>query len=60
MKYKIIQRTIYGNLPLREDGYFSLGGNVRQFNTKGEAAAFIVKHLHAVGMVDYVVKEVDE
>ena len=59
MTYKIVEKTMYGNMPLCEDGVFSLGGKVKQFNTKAEASAFIIKFLPwTVG--DYVVKEVDQ
>lgn len=60
MNYKIIRRTVNDSAPLREDGTFFRTGKVRKFASKGEAVAFMIRHLPDEGVVNYMVQEVSK
>ena len=58
MNYKIIRRTVSDSAPLRADGTFFRSGKVRKFASKGEAVAFMIRHLPDEDGVEYVIEEV--
>jgi hypothetical protein len=58
MSYKIIQRIGDERRALKKDGTFFNYGKVKQFDSKGEAVAFMIRYLKGEHMGDYVIEEV--